>query len=197
MISYLESDALRTDLRFYNNIQTFDFGGIDDLNRFIGNLKRMEGYEKVTRILILRDAENNVNSAIRSIKYALNDNELPVPDCCNEWKKTEEAEIQTAYTLLPNCRREPVVGALEDLCWLILKRQDVFQMKNEIQDFIDQIIEKYDSIGSHEHKSRIHTYLSVNKDFISMKIGEAAKAGAFDWEDEHLSSLRNLIAAGF
>ena len=38
---------------------------------------------------------------------------------------------------------------------------------------------------------------SVNEELISVKIGESAKVGAFDWESESLEALKELISQGF
>ena len=197
VISYLNSTAMQADPRFGNDIQVFDFHGINELSKFIKNLKNMENYEEVTRLLVLRDAETDVQSAIASIKASLEENDLPIPDRCNQWESKDGLHIQTAFTLMPNCSSTPVPGALEDLCWSILKGKNPESVKNDVQSFIGRIKSNYDSIGSHEHKSRLHTYFSINKEYISLKIGEAAKAGAFDWEAESLSELKKLIEAGF
>ena len=106
-------------------------------------------------------------------------------------------EIKVAFTLLPSCSNKPVEGALEDLCWLILKDENAQEMRHDVQDFVVSIRDKYKSIKSHEHKSRLHTYFSVNEKYISLKIGEAATAGAFDWGSENLLPLKELIEAGF
>ena len=42
----------------------------------------------------------------------------------------------------------------------------------------------------------IHTYFSVNEKYISLKIGEAAKAGAFAWDHEKLAGLKSIILEG-
>ena len=197
IISYLNNSSLESDPRFGNDIQTFDMGGISDLGRFLSTLKNLEGYESIKQLLILRDAETSVQSAIQSIKNALQANDLPVPDECNQWKSDDGCSIKIAFSLLPNCSKSPESGALEDLCWAILKDEDAEKQKADVQSFISNIIEKYDSIGSHEHKSRIHTFFSINKNYISLKIGEAAKAGAFDWNSEHLMPLKEVILNGF
>ena len=77
------------------------------------------------------------------------------------------------------------------------QQENADNMKDDVQCFVHNIVEKYNSIGSHEHKSRIHTFFSVNKDYISFKIGEAAKAGAFNWEHEKLNGLKELLSTGF
>ena len=59
------------------------------------------------------------------------------------------------------------------------------------------LINQYNTISAHEHKSRLHTMFSVNEDYIGLKIGESAQAGAFDWTNPLLNDLRDLIATGF
>ena len=197
MVQYLNSKELSKDNRFGNCIQVLNFGGISDLSMYLNNLRNMEGYENVTHILVLRDAETETDRAVRMIRKALNDNSLPIPDECNKWCGEDNDEIKVAFTLLPSCSNKPVEGALEDLCWLILKDENAQEMRHDVQDFVVSIRDKYKSIKSHEHKSRLHTYFSVNENYISLKIGEAATAGAFDWGSENLLPLKELIEAGF
>jgi len=197
MISYLESSALADDPRFSNDIQTFDFGGVESLKIYMGNLVRMDGFDSVHRILILRDAETNIDQAIKMIQSAFRANDMTVPDRPHEWKKGSDALApMIAYTLLPACNSNPVPGALEDLCWEILKDEHASNMRKDVLGFIDDIKENYGTISTHEYKSRIHTYFSVNEKYISLKIGEAAKAGAFAWDSKKMDGLRSLIAEG-
>lgn len=198
MIQYLNSKELSEDSRYGNDIQVLDFGGISDLSRYLRNMSNMDGYEKVTHILVLRDAETDAEKAVRMIRKALNANSLPVPDECNKWCCGGTGDgLKVAFTLLPSCTNNPVSGALEDLCWLILKDENAQEMRSDVQKFVAEIRNKYNSIKAHEHKSRLHTYFSVNECYISLKIGEAATAGAFDWGNEKLLPLKEIIEAGF
>jgi len=97
MNRYLESDALAYDSRFSNDIQTFDFKGINDLSAFIGTLVRMDGFDLVRQILVLRDAETNVDAAIKSIQNAFCVNEMLVPERPHLWRK--ESDSDTAQRL--------------------------------------------------------------------------------------------------
>ncbi len=200
MIGYLNSAALAFDRRFANDIQTLNFKGVEELPVYLGNLKKMEGYEIVRQILVLRDAERDVQKAINMVTKAFRVNGLPVPDSVHTWIKASdsaEQKIATAFTLLPTCDANPTEGALEDLCLDILKAEYADDMQKDIQGFINEVKNKYGSVSAHEHKSRLHTYFSVNEGFISLKIGEAALAGAFDWGSEKLNGLKELMAAGF
>jgi len=197
MNRYLESDALAYDSRFSNDIQTFDFKGINDLSAFIGTLVRMDGFDLVRQILVLRDAETNVDAAIKSIQNAFCVNEMLVPERPHLWRKESDSDKPaTAFTLLPSCGQDPVPGALEDLCWDILKDKHASKMRKDVLGFIEDIKENYGTISTHEHKSRLHTYFSVNEKYISLKIGEAAKAGAFAWNHEKLNGLKNIMTEG-
>ena len=197
VICYLESDALAYDSRFSNDIQAFDFGGIKDLEVFICNLTKMDGFEFVHRILVLRDAETDVDQAIKMVQNAFRKNGLAVPDQPHVWKNgLDSSALMTAFTLLPACNPNPVPGALEDLCWDILKDQYAQDMKKDVLGFIDVIKKNYGTISTHEHKSRLHTFFSVNEKYISLKIGEAASSGAFAWNHKKLDSFRELIADG-
>ena len=134
---------------------------------------------------MLRDAERDVQKAINMVKKAFRINDLPIPDGVHTRKKASdfsEQKISTAFTLLPTCDINPTEGTLEDLCWNILKAEYADDMQKDIHGFINDIKNKYGSVSVHEHKSRLHTYFSVNEDFSSLKIGEAALAGAFDWD---------------
>lgn len=197
LISYLESDALAYDSRFSNDIQAFNFGGVENLGVFIGSLTKMDGFEIVRRILVLRDAETDVDQAVKMVQNAFRVNDLAVPDRPHEWKKGNDSSAPvTAFTLLPACNSNPIPGALEDLCWDLLKDKHAKDMQRDVLGFISDIKKNYGTISTHEHKSRLHTYFSVNEKYISLKTGEAASAGAFAWDHEKLDGLRELIEDG-
>jgi len=63
LIQYLNSEPLKIEKRFSEDIQTFDFCGINQLTMFMRTLMNMEGFDKVDRLLVIRDAETNVEQA--------------------------------------------------------------------------------------------------------------------------------------
>jgi len=196
LISYLNSDALLDDPRFRNDIQTFDFGGVGQLTSFIKNLTNMDGFESVRSLLVLRDAETSVTKAESEIGAAFTEAGLPVPQYCCRWNSAGFPSV--AYVLFPSCDETPTTGTLEDLCWQVLAGDDSSEVSAEASRFIEKVKASHPMrIVSHGHKSRIHAYLSASDRFVSLKIGEAAKAGAFDWANEKLLPLRTVLAGGF
>ena len=43
------------------------------------------------------------------------------------------------------------------------------------------------------HKSKLHAYLAIKNKYVDMKIGEAAKAGAWDWNSIYMSKYKDLM----
>lgn len=196
MIQYLNSDVLSVDNRFSDDVQVMDFGGIKMLSSYIATLKNMDGYQDVTRIMVLRDAETNAEGAVDSVTNSFLKNGLVVPERCNQWNFSDTPG--TAFSLFPACCVDLTNGTLEDLCWDILADERAEECRKDVQAFIGEMKNKYsDSILTFEHKCRLHTYFSVKDDFVSLKIGEAAKAKAFNWNHERLLPLRKLIEEGF
>lgn len=194
LINYLNSDALRCDTRFGEDIQVLDFEGIKNLGSYMKNLTNMDNFETVKQILVIRDAETNADGAVDSVRTSFRNNGFPVPEKCCVWNR--EGSIATAFVLFPSCDENPVNGTLEDLCWDIIHKKDG-NVKEDVASFIDEVKANYNSISSHEHKCRLHAYLSTNDKYVSLKIGEAATAGAFDWNSEELLPLKQVIENGF
>lgn len=197
LLNYLQSQELKSDSRFSNDIQLIDFGGINDLRSYICNLIQLDDFETVRSMLIIRDAETDSFGAVTSIQTALTKNGLPSPQGCNIWVSGGSYNVKIAFSLMPSCSVQPVEGALEDLCWEVLNNDSDKQIRNEVDNFVSRMKDKYHCIVSHKHKSKLHTFFSINEKLISLKIGEASKAGAFDWDSDKLKPLKDVIMEGF
>lgn len=57
------------------NILVEDYGGINDLTAYLNLLKNRAGFEDITKILIIRDAETDSEAAEKSICSSLNNSE--------------------------------------------------------------------------------------------------------------------------
>jgi len=163
---------------------------------FMQNMKGMDGFDRVKSILVLRDAETDARDAERSVRGSFSKCGFSVPAACCQWD--HDANPSVAYTLLPSCSSVLEEGALEDLCWRILTGTESADIKARSQGFIDAVKMDYpERLSTLSHKARLHTFFSTDDKLVSMKIGEAAKAGAFDWNSRMLEPLRDIISSGW
>lgn len=190
LIKYLNSSALTDVPEFSKDFQVMDFGGNENLTNHISALKNMEGFDSVESLLVIRDAERNASTAVHQIQSALRKCDLPVPDGTHIWKGESP---KTGFLLFPACDTLVSEGTLEDLCLSILSEEKSEEVLQDIQIFMDCLKEKHGRTYPHEFKTKLHTYFSVTDELVSLKIGEAAKAGAFNWKSEKLLPLKNFL----
>lgn len=190
LIQFLESDALSVFPGFSSDIQVMDFGGNSELPKYLTILKNMDGFEKIKSLLVVRDAEANAETACKEIQVALRKNDFPVPEipCC--W---EGETLRVGFVLFPTCDNTLQNGTLEDLCLSILSDTSADNTLEHIDKFLANLEKYRGKPFSRIFKAKLHTYFSVHNDYVSLKIGEAAKAGAFDWKNATLNPLKNFI----
>ena len=192
LIRWLESKELSIySSAFENEIQVMDFGGNEDLPKFLKAIKTYYGYTKVSSLLVIRDAERDAKRAEQSIQSAFMGAGFPAPRHPCSWES--DSSLKTGFLLFPSCNSNSQEGTLEDLCLSILKENNNETILQEIQKFLDVLKREHKREFPHEFKSKLHTYFSVTDDFVSLKIGEAAMAGAFDWNHPRLHPLRDFL----
>lgn len=194
LIKYLNSQPLSDTAGFANDIQVMDFGGNENLSNYMTLLKNMEGFNQVESLMVIRDAERDAENAVYRIKAAFRNNGLPIPDQPHKWT---EGALKTGFLLFPTCGEKIKNGTLEDLCLSVLSEDNSLQVLGDIQLFMDELGSKHGRIYPHEFKTKLHTYFSVTDAYVSMKIGEAAAAGAFLWDSEKLQPLKEFIGELF
>lgn len=160
-----------------DDVQVMDFGGINDLTAYLKALPLFPGYDQVNTIVVARDAENDPITAVSDVKRSLQQATLPVPGKPFEFTGNVP---RAAFMIFPGFENNSdgqsslLPGTLEDLCLEIVKDCSTFEC-------VDLYLECLQSKG-HEirrwHKTKLHSYLAGQNDFVGLKIGEAAKAGA-------------------
>ena len=193
LINYLESEALTQDQRFSNEIQVLDFGGNDDLDRFLMNLKNMERFDQVTSIAIIRDAEKDFAKACSDVTRSLRKSGIISPDSYGTWVN-DDTGVNVGYLLFPLNNE---AGTLEDLCLNILSESNIESILSSIDTFLTTMESSYGRSYHRKHKNRLHTYLSSSDEYVSMQLGLASKAGAFNWDSVYLEPLKRFLTEGF
>lgn len=189
MIYYLNSEALSYNKQYSETVQVEDFGGNEDLCNALKSWSNDPNFLELKSLVVVRDAEKNAQAAVDSIINAFKNADLPVPPRSNEFKTGNG--LKTGFFLFPKCSSEPVNGTLEDLCFSILMEKEA--PISEIETFLSDLQTHKNRTFPRPFKTKLHTYFSITDKFVSLKIGEAAKAGAFDWSSPELEPIRIFL----
>lgn len=173
-------------------IQVLDFGGIKDLKKYLESLTLLSGFNNVETVVIVRDAETDSTAAVNSIMTALRNVKLPAPakPCLFAGNAPK-----IAYVIFPGFvededgNKSLSNGTLEDLCLELVKEDEIFECINQ---YIQCLESKRQDVRR-LHKTKLHTYLAGKNDFVGLKIGEAARVGAWDWNHAKLEPFKQVI----
>ena len=193
LISWLNSDDLSNEPGFSNEIQVLNFGGNSDLSRQLEKYRKMDGFDSLTHLMIVRDAEQDSDGAVKSIQSALSNNGFQVPEESCQWIYDKENDLHIGFLLFPACDKNPTIGTLEDLCLKILAKSDASVCMEEVNIFLERLETEHGKNFSHKFKTQLHAYFAVSDDYVGMKIGEAASAKAFNWSSSELEPLKNFV----
>ncbi|MBR6422326.1 hypothetical protein IKS86_06410 [bacterium] len=190
MIYYLNSKALADNKQYSEVVQVEDFGGNEQLSSALKLWSKDPNFQNLKSLVVLRDSETDAQGAVDSIKTAFKKAELPVPSCPHQFET--DGTLKTGFLLFPECSSDLKNGTLEDLCLSVLEESGVTGI-SEIDSFLSDLEKREIRIFPRRFKTRLHTYFSITDDFVSLKIGEAAKAGAFDWNSPKLDQIKSFL----
>lgn len=159
------------------DVQVMDFGGIKELPNFLLLLANDESYDNVETIVIARDAENDAEAAIESIKHSMKEAQIPTPK--KPFEYTSNAPLKTAFMVFPGPKQKD--GTLEDLCLLTVENDPLL-------DCVDGYLECAKAKGeqfSRIHKNKLHCFLAGKNDYAGSPISHAFKAKV--WPPDHIA----------
>ena len=194
MIYFLQ--ALIKDDPRYEDFQVEDGKGINDLPTVIKMLPDLPRFNTVKSITIIRDSENSPSGASQSIKSAFRNGDFAVPPapCVVALPMENNHNVRTGYALFPALNSDKATGTLEDLCLNTLADPNRDIKLSIVDDAVQASIEQIGAL-MRPHKNRLHTYLSLTNAFVGLKIGESAKANAFDFHCDEVKPLKMLLKA--
>ena len=193
LIKYLNSEALAQDKRYSNDIQVFDFGGNDDICNFLMNLRNMDGFDRVTSMAIIRDAEKDYAKACNEVSRSLKKSGFVSVEQCGTWVD-DDAGLRIGFMLFPLNNNN---GTLEDLCLRILSEKNSKNILSSIDEFLENMETTHGRIYRRKHKNRLYTYFSSSDEYVTKPLGLASSAGAFDWGSVELEPLKRFLTEGF
>ncbi|MDR2763149.1 MAG: hypothetical protein LBB88_11135 [Planctomycetaceae bacterium] len=185
-------DFFQRENNEFCNFQIINFGGIEELNSYLQILPNWSGFRNVKSVTVIRDAERDAQAAVWSVKNAFSRNGFAVPQAAalpmrNVTYSSTCIPVDTGFILFPSCGEKVENGTLEDLCLSILTGEDV----ESILAAVDNALK--DRQFRQLHKNRLHSYFSMTDKYVSLKIGEAAKAQAFNFNAAQMKSCKNFL----
>ncbi|MCL1986586.1 MAG: hypothetical protein FWG64_01250 [Firmicutes bacterium] len=206
IIWYLDWLKKRNENEF-ENFRAVNFGGNEELNRALKSILKDPNYDdSIKSLLIIRDSETDHKAAIQSIQSALETANFPIPqkphNVAEGLKPNYSQNIKVAFTLFPTLSEESKIGTLEDLFIENLAENNVENVLNEVDKFVNYLKTNGRNFG-HIHKSKLHAYFAItdensvngvaNNSYIGAKVGEAARDGAFNFDFKTMNSLKSLF----
>ena len=179
----------------YNEIQIEDIGGNAEFVEQLGVWKLMSGFDNLKTVGIIRDAETDSIGALQAIQNCFSHHGMPIPQDCFKLTVNQNDGVRTVFGILPGTKtgNKWDNGTLEDLCLKILIDPQSSEKINLISKYLEQAQNDFKYKINHMHKAKLHTYFSSNEPFIGLKIGEAAKCGAFNFESDILVNFKKMF----
>lgn len=171
-----------------DEIQVLTFGGVNNLTNFLKILKNDDNYSKITDILILRDAESNLQDAIRSVQSSLNEIGFRHSGRIFRLEDLNNKRVGIGFfTKQSDIERNS--GTLEDLLICMTANSDALTAaQRSFEAFVAN-----GGTSTHPHKTLLHLYLTLDSSTVGLKIGEATKAGAWDFQSSSFEPFLTLI----
>lgn len=168
-------------------IQIQNFKGGTQFNAFLRSFVNLSGfYDKVQSIGVVRDAEKSAENAFRSVRGALENAGLPVPDCPE--KRKVDGKLAVEVLILPGDNQK---GMLETLLCQTFAGTKIDDCISEFFQCVEPLLEK--PIKPHqEDKARAFAYLALRPDS-HHSVGVAAKQGYWDLDHKVFDGIREFL----
>jgi hypothetical protein len=165
-------------------IYVFNTRGKTSLRDELKALSSTPGFDRVTSLGIMRDADNSAATALQSVRGALQNAGLPAPNAV-----LVPAGIRPRVTvmLMPDGANP---GALEDLCLSAISTHPAMAC---VQDYFRCLARQGIPSPTKESKAKAAVYLAAMPEL--KRLGEAAHAGYWPWQANEFNSLKLFLHA--
>lgn len=168
----------------YQDIQVQNFGGNSQLHDALDTLTKLNGFDGVTSLAVIRDAERDPAAAFRSICSALGQARLACPAAAG---KFVSGKPRIGVFILPD-KDSP--GMLESLCLRAVAADSTIVCVDELM----ACLAKVKMISTNPTKARLQAYLAAQPR-PGLRLGEAADAGIWPWDHLAFEPLKAFLRA--
>ena len=176
------SEALLRHLEI-TRVQIHDFGGVSQLRGFLGGFVATDGFSRVERIGVIRDAEDSAEDAFRSVQNALAEVGLAVPE---QPEERTEGRPSVSALILPGGGR---AGMLETL---LCESFAETPANGCIDRFFECMAGVSDSSIANPAKARVFAYLATTPS-PRHSVGVAALRGQWDLDHSAFDDVRRFV----
>ena len=174
------------------DIHVINFKSINELRPFLKILIDLPEFAKVKTLVVARDAETNVTSAIESVKSSLSNVGLPVPPNPFEFKSSDSRK--TAFMLFPgpDTNNQCQTGAIEHLCLKTVSDDPLIEC---VDGFLECANDKQDANDRIRHpwKSKLYAYLAGKNDHAGKRLSQAARDKVWNWDHPAMIPFKTII----
>ena len=173
------------DNLFISDIQVLPIGGKTLLSNRLEVLVKESNFISTVQVLaIIRDADDNANSAFQSVCSALENSELPIPSA--PLQAVEGNPTVNVMITPPNS----LSGKLEDLCLQSVSSDPAIHCLHSYFSCLQTIPDF--SMPRDISKAKVHAFLSSRIES-DLRLGEAALASYWPFDNAVFNPLKNFI----
>jgi len=174
MLAYL-------DLR---DVEIRDIGGKSKFRRNIKALRMTSGFDMVTSIGVVRDADEDPAAALQSICDALENADLARP---TDPLQPAGDSPKVVVMIVPN---EETPGMLEDLCLQSVREDPAMRC---VDEYFECLQEQLELLPRNLSKARVHVFLA-SRERPDLRLGEAAQKGYWSWGHPAFEQAKQFLA---
>ncbi len=172
-----------TDHMGLADIEIRSFGGVNNLRGTLDALRGVEGFNRLTALAIVRDAEGNGGAALQSVQDALRATGFAVPE-----RGLECAGTSPVVVILIN-PHEMLAGRFEDVCAESVRDTPIMKC---VEEYIACLRGLGGDVPPKEWKTRVHAFIAAQL-HPEVSLGVAAKYGYFPFGHRAFSTVRHLF----
>lgn len=164
-------------------VEVRNYGGGNDLTAYLDLLRVTPGFERVTSLGIIRDAEQlDATRVFRSVSDSLKQVNLPVPP--QPLTLTDGLPAVSVF-ILPDCAGP---GALETLCLQSVSGDPALPC---VDEYFQCVQRQGHALPNNLLKARLHAFLSSRAQ-PNLRLGQAAHEGYWPWENVAFDLLKQF-----
>lgn len=172
-----------------NNVQIINFNGVTKLPATVKRLENMVGFDKVRKVLIVADSEDNIRSKSQKISSIIRRSLLANLEYCQHY-----------FFPGQRSKRGWHHGYLEDVLLEVLKQDSseecgYHNLYNITADFLLSVngCRGRECQLKNESRHMLCGYLAGTDKYAGLRIAEAAQIGAFDLDNQKFDSLKQYL----